>query len=85
MEIGKLIVVNTSLRVTVVSNLDVQRGVGVIFDPKNYIADFFGFKTVYFGHKFWKKCPKRGGRGRESLPNSNPKNFIANLRILTNF
>ena len=37
MEIGKLIVVNSSLRVTVVSNLDVQRGVGLIFDRKNYI------------------------------------------------
>ena len=43
---------------------------GVISDPKNYIADFVGFKAVYFGRKFWKKCPK---------------NFIANLRILTNF
>ena len=36
---------------------------GVISDPKNYIADFFGFKTVYFGRKFWKKCPKRGEGG----------------------
>ena len=27
-------------------------------DPKNYIIDFVGFKAVYFGHKFWKKCPK---------------------------
>ena len=40
-----------------------RRGGGVISDPKNYIADFFGFKTVYFGRKFWKKCPKRGGGG----------------------
>ena len=39
---------------------------GVISDPKNYIADFFGFKTVYFGRKFWKKCPKRGGGGGSS-------------------
>ena len=39
------------------------RGGGVISDPKNYIADFFGFKTVYFGRKFWKKCPKRGEGG----------------------
>ena len=31
---------------------------GVISDPKNYIADFLGFKTVYFGRKFWEKCPK---------------------------
>ena len=56
-----------------------RRGGGVISDPKNYIADFFGFKTVYFGRKFWKKCPKRGGGGVIS----NPKNFIANLRKLT--
>ena len=57
-----------------------RRGGGVISDPKNYIADFFGFKTVYFGCKFWKKCPKRGG-GAGVI--SNPKNFIANLRKLT--
>ena len=56
----------------------VWRG-GIIFDPKNYIADFVGFKTVYFGRKFWKKCPKRGGGGGVI---SNPKNFIANLRKL---
>ena len=43
-------------------------------------ADFFGFKTVYFGCKFWKKCPKRGGGGGVI---SNPKKFIANLRKLT--
>ena len=55
-------------------------GGGVISDPKNYIADFFGFKTVYFGRKFWTKCPKRGRRGGVI---SNPKNFIANLRKLT--
>ena len=42
------------------------KGGGVISDPKNYIADFFGFKTVYFGRKFWKKCPKRGGGGGSS-------------------
>ena len=41
-------------------------GGGVISGPKNYIADFFGFKTVYFGRKFWKKCPKRGGGGGSS-------------------
>ena len=39
-----------------------KRG-GVISDPKNYIADFFGFKTVYFGRKFWTKWPKKGGGG----------------------
>ena len=67
-------------------NLDVflensrRGGGGVISDPKNYIADFFGFKTVYFGRKFWKKCPKRGGGGGVI---SNPKKFIANLRKLT--
>ena len=41
----------------------VPKGGGVISDPKNYIADFVGFKAVYFGRKFWKKCPKRGGEG----------------------
>ena len=50
--------------------------------PKNYIADFVGFKAVYFGRKFWKKCPKRGGEGGVI---ANPKKIIANLRILTNF
>ena len=44
----------------------------VIFDPKNYIADFFGFKTVYFGRKFWKKCPKGGGGGGSSPIQKNP-------------
>ena len=24
---------------------------GVVSDPKNYIADFVGFKVVYFGEK----------------------------------
>ena len=42
-----------------------RRG-GVISDPKKYIADFFGFKTVYFGCKFGKKFPKRGGGGGSS-------------------
>ena len=27
----------------------------------NYIANFVGFKAVYFGRKFWKTCPKKGG------------------------
>ena len=56
----------------------ISEGGGVIFDPKNYIADFVGFKAVYFGCKFWKKCPKRGVV-------ASPKNFIANLRILSGF
>ena len=55
-------------------------GGDVISDPKNYIADFVGFITVYFGRKFWKKYPKRGERGGVI---ANPKNFIANLRKLT--
>ena len=42
------------------------KGGGVISDPKNYIADFFGFKTAYFGCKFWTKCPKRGEGGGSS-------------------
>ena len=32
----------------------------------NYIADFVGFKAVYFGRKLWKKGPKRGGKGGSS-------------------
>ena len=55
-------------------------GGGVISDPTNFIADFFGFKMVYFVRKFWKQCPKRGERGGVI---SNPKNVIANLRKLT--
>ena len=39
-----------------------RKGGGDISDPKNYIADFVGFKTVYFGCKFWKKYPT-GGEG----------------------
>ena len=58
----------------------VQKGGGVISDPKNYIADFVGFKELYFGRRFWKKCPKRGEGGGVI---SNPKNPIANLCKLT--
>ena len=36
---------------------------GVISDPKNYIADFVGFKAVNFGSKFWKNVQKTGGGG----------------------
>ena len=31
-------------------------GEGLISDPKNYIADFVGFKAVYFGRKFGGKA-----------------------------
>ena len=51
------------LGVTVGAKIDVflenfRRGGkgGAISDPKNYIADFVGFKAVYFGAKFWKKA-----------------------------
>ena len=44
-----------------------RSGGGIISDPKNYIADFVGFKAVYFGRKFWKKMSKRvGERGGSS-------------------
>ena len=47
-----------------------SEGGGVISDPKNYIADFVGFKAVYFGRKFWKKAQcnfqKGGERGGSS-------------------
>ena len=40
---------------------------GVISDPKNYIADFVGFKAVYFGRKFWREKKRnvisKKGRG----------------------
>ena len=43
------------LGVTVGAKIDffgkVPKGGGVISDPKNYIADFVGFKAVYFGEK----------------------------------
>ena len=47
---------HSALGVTGFPKLDVllenfRKGGGVISDPKNYIADFFGFKTVYFGCK----------------------------------
>ena len=38
----------------------ISEGGVVISNPKNYIADFFDFKTVYFGRKFWKRYPKSG-------------------------
>ena len=42
-------------------------GGGVISDPKNHIADFVGFKAVYFGKKA--QCNfQKGGRGGGSLP-----------------
>ena len=44
------------------------KGGGVISDPKSYIADFVGFKAVYLGRKFWKKCPKRGEGGGGASP-----------------
>ena len=77
---------STDLGTTVSPNMDVflenfRRGEGVISGPKNYIANFVGFKAVYFGRKFWKNVQK-GGRGGVI---ANPKNPIANLRILKNF
>ena len=38
-------------------------GGGDISDPKNYITDFVGFKTVIFGCKFWIKFSKKGEGG----------------------
>ena len=57
----------------VISNFDVffeksLKGRGVIFDPKNYIADFVGFKAVYFGEKKRNVISKKGGRGGGSSP-----------------
>jgi len=61
-----------------------RRGGGVISDPKNYIADFVGFKAVYFGRKVWKKCPKRGGEGgghRQSKKNSKKKTIFGETDV----
>ena len=59
-----------------------RRGGGVISGPKKYIADFFGFKTVYFGRKFWKKCPKRGKGGGSSPIQKNSLQIYAYFRIV---
>ena len=57
-----------------------RRGGGGISDPKNYIADFVGFKAVYFGEKKKRNIiSKKGGRGGGVIVN--PKNVIANLSI----
>ena len=45
------------------------KGGGVISDPKNYIADFVGFKAVYFGGKKRNVISKKGGRGRGVIAN----------------
>ena len=54
-------------------------GEGSVLIQKNHCR-FFGFKTVYFGRKFWKKCPQRGG-GQEFnnrvLPAKNTQTNIA--------
>ena len=43
-----------------------RKGGGVISDPKNYIADFFGFKAVYFGEE--KKRNVISKEGGQSSP-----------------
>ena len=48
---------------------------GGISDPKNFTADFFVFKTVYFERKFWKKFPKGGGGGGREI-NDFGQNFV---------
>ena len=58
-------------------------GGGVISDPKNYIADFVGFKAVYFGEKKAQCNFQKGGERGGVI--ANPKNFIANLRVLNGF
>ena len=46
----------------------VLKGGEVISDPKNYIADFVGFKAVYFGEKKAQCNFQKGGRGGGSSP-----------------
>ena len=52
-----------------------RRGGGVISDPKNYIADFVGFKAVYFGEKKaqcnFQKRMGGGGQGRLEVSQKN--------------
>ena len=43
-----------------------EGGGAVISDPKNYIADFVGFKAVYFGKKKRNVISKKVGRGGSS-------------------
>ena len=45
-----------------------EGGGGVISDPKNYIADFVGFKAVYFGKKRNVISKKGRGEGGGSRP-----------------
>ena len=42
---------------------------------------FFGFKTVYFGRKFWKKMSKKGGEGGSSPIQKKSLQIYAYLRI----
>ena len=44
-------------------------GRGVIPDPKNYIADFVGFKAVYFGRKLRNVIFKKWRRGGGVIAN----------------
>ena len=63
----------TFLGVTVGAKMDVflekvrKGGGGVISDPKNYIADFVGFKAVYFGKKAQCNFHKRTGGGVKAV------------------
>ena len=65
----------------------VPKGGGGISDPKNYIADFAGFKAVYFGHKFWKNVQKggRGGGHRQSKKFHYKLNFWMGISDQTRF
>ena len=57
-----------TLGVTVGAKMDVflekfrKGGVGFFYDPKNYIANFVGFKATYFG-----KNVQKGGGGQGYL------------------
>ena len=67
--------------------LEKFRGGGVISDSKNYIADFVGFKAVYFGEKKRKIISKKGQGGGGSRPfGSFPKKhpFLSRQSSLSN-
>ena len=58
-------------------------GGGIIFDPKNYIADFVVFKAVYFGGKKAQCNFQKGGERGGSLPI--PKISLQIYAYLTDF
>ena len=59
---------------------------GVISDPKNYIADFVGFKAVYFGKKAQCNFQKGtgGGGGGKAVWKFSKKTSIIGATVVPN-